>query len=109
MTEPFAHAARTHAKMHGLPDLPMIVVPSDYLDRSDAAVAEKLGRRWTLIERERKHVNKLIIPRLSAVVSGVDQTGLNKVMETHTGGRFEVCKVTRKQLECVDTVVGGAS
>ena len=29
--------------MHGLPDLPLIVVPSDYLDRSDAAVAEKLG------------------------------------------------------------------
>ena len=74
-----------------------------------AAVAEKLGRRWTLIERERKHVNKLILPRLSAVVSGADQTGLNKVMETHTGGRFEVCKVTRKQLVCVDTVVGGAS
>ena len=48
-------------------------------------------------------------PRLSAVVSGADQTGLNKVMETHTGGRFDVCKVTRKQLECVDTVVGGAS
>lgn len=43
MTEPFAFAARSHAKMHGLPDLPLIVVPSDYLDRSDAAVAEKLG------------------------------------------------------------------
>ena len=43
MTEPFAHAARTHAKMHGLPDLPLIIVPSDYLDRSDAAVAEKLA------------------------------------------------------------------
>ena len=43
MTEPFARAARTHATMHGLPDLPMIVVPSDYLDRSDAAVAEKLA------------------------------------------------------------------
>lgn len=43
MTEPFAFAARSHAKMHGLPDLPLIVVPSDYLDRSDAAVAQKLG------------------------------------------------------------------
>ena len=43
VTEPFALAARAHAKMHGLPDLPLIVVPSDYLDRSDAAVAEKLG------------------------------------------------------------------
>ena len=43
VTEPFALAARAHAKMHGLPDLPLIVVPSDYLDRSDAAVAEKLA------------------------------------------------------------------
>lgn len=43
VTEPFAFAARSHAKMHALPDLPLIVVPSDYLDRSDAAVAEKIG------------------------------------------------------------------
>ncbi len=43
VTEPFAFAARSHAKMHGLPDLPLVVVPSDYLDRSDAAIAEKLG------------------------------------------------------------------
>jgi hypothetical protein len=33
---------RTHARLHRLPDLPLIVVPSDYLDRSDEAVAAKL-------------------------------------------------------------------
>jgi len=43
VTEPFEHAARTHARLHRLPDLPLIVVPSDYLDRSDEAVAEKLA------------------------------------------------------------------
>ncbi len=43
MTEPFEQAARTHARLHGLPDLPLIVVPSNYLDRSDAAVEEKLA------------------------------------------------------------------
>lgn len=43
VTEPFAHAARTHARMHELPELPLIVVASDYLDRSDEAVAEKVG------------------------------------------------------------------
>ncbi len=42
VTEPFAHAARTHARIHQIPDLPLIIVPSDYLDRSDEAVAEKL-------------------------------------------------------------------
>lgn len=43
VTEPFAHAARTHARLHELPDLPMIILPSDYLDRSDEAVAAKLA------------------------------------------------------------------
>ncbi len=43
VTEPFAGAARTHARLHGMPDLPLVVVPSDYLDRSDAAVAAKLA------------------------------------------------------------------
>jgi hypothetical protein len=43
VTEPFAHAARTHARIHQLPDLPLIIVPSDYLDRSDEAVADKLA------------------------------------------------------------------
>jgi len=43
VTEPFAHAARTHAKSRNLPDLPLIIVPSDYLDRSDLAVAAKLA------------------------------------------------------------------
>lgn len=43
VTEPFEHAARTHARLNQLPDLPLIVVPSDYLDRSDTAVTEKLA------------------------------------------------------------------
>ena len=43
VTEPFAHAARTHARIHELPDLPLIIIPSDYLDRSDEAVAAKLA------------------------------------------------------------------
>ncbi|MBW2289709.1 MAG: hypothetical protein JRG90_18055 [Deltaproteobacteria bacterium] len=43
VTEPFAQAARAHARIHQLPELPLIVVPSDYLDRSDEAVAEKLA------------------------------------------------------------------
>jgi hypothetical protein len=43
VTQPFEQAARTHARLHELPDLPLIIVPSDYLDRSDAAVAAKLA------------------------------------------------------------------
>jgi hypothetical protein len=43
VTQPFAQAARNHARLHQLPDLPLIIIPSDYLDRSDTAVAEKLN------------------------------------------------------------------
>ena len=31
VTEPFESAARTHADVHGMPDLPLIIVPQDYL------------------------------------------------------------------------------
>ena len=43
VTEPFEQAARAHARLHQQPDLPLIIVPSDYLDRSDEAVAAKLA------------------------------------------------------------------
>jgi hypothetical protein len=39
VTEPFESAARTHAEIHGLPALPMIIVPQGYLEEpSDDAV-----------------------------------------------------------------------
>jgi hypothetical protein len=39
VTEPFESAARTHAEIHGLPGLPMIIVPQGYLEEpSDDAV-----------------------------------------------------------------------
>ena len=39
VTEPFESAARTHAAIHGMPDLPLIIVPQDYLaEESDDAV-----------------------------------------------------------------------
>jgi hypothetical protein len=39
VTAPFESAAQTHARIHGLPDLPLVVIPSDYVDGSDAVVA----------------------------------------------------------------------
>jgi hypothetical protein len=39
VTEPFESAAHTHAEIHGLPDMPMIVVSQDYLvEESDDVV-----------------------------------------------------------------------
>jgi hypothetical protein len=35
VTAPFESAARAHAAIHGLPDIPLIIVASDYLDSGD--------------------------------------------------------------------------
>jgi hypothetical protein len=42
VTEPFVSAAVTHAEIHGMPTLPMIIVPQSYLEeRSDDAVVAR--------------------------------------------------------------------
>ena len=39
VTTPFESAARTHAEIHGMPEIPLIIVPQDYLvEASDDAV-----------------------------------------------------------------------
>lgn len=42
VTAPFAPAARAVARAQGLPDLPLVVIPHDYLVESDAEVAARL-------------------------------------------------------------------
>ena len=45
VTAPFESAARTHAEILGLPNIPLIVIPSDYIDGSDDVVAQKIAPR----------------------------------------------------------------
>jgi hypothetical protein len=49
VTEPFESAALTHAQLHGLPDLPFIVVPQDYLEEPSDDVV--LARDADVFER----------------------------------------------------------
>lgn len=42
VTEPFVPAARAVARSQGLPDLPLLVVPHDYLEEDDAQIRAKL-------------------------------------------------------------------
>ncbi len=42
VTEPFVHAARVNARVQGMPDLPLITVPSDYLEEDEARVRAKV-------------------------------------------------------------------
>lgn len=51
VTAPFETAARTHAELHGLPDLPLFIIPGDYTDGSDATV------------------DRIVTPRLDEIVA----------------------------------------
>jgi len=42
VTEPFVGAARAVARSLGLPDLPLVVIPHDYLVEDDAALEARL-------------------------------------------------------------------
>ena len=39
VTAPFESAARAHATIHGMPDIPLVVVASDYLDSGDVGAS----------------------------------------------------------------------
>ena len=39
VTAPFESAARAHAAIHGMPDIPLVVVASDYLDSGDVGAS----------------------------------------------------------------------
>lgn len=43
VTEPFVHAAQVNARVQGMPDLPMIVIPHDYLEEDAAQVQAKVA------------------------------------------------------------------
>ncbi len=42
VTEPFSQAADTVARSLGMPEVPRVVVPHDYLSEDDEAIAKKL-------------------------------------------------------------------
>jgi hypothetical protein len=41
VTSPFEAAARTLARIHGIPDIPLIIVSDDYLENSDDVIRER--------------------------------------------------------------------
>ena len=43
VTAPFERAARTHARIQGLPDLALVVIPHDYLFEPEETIAAKVG------------------------------------------------------------------
>ncbi|AZY95576.1 site-specific DNA-methyltransferase (plasmid) [Paracoccus sp. Arc7-R13] len=58
-----------------------------------ASVAQKMGRRWLLVERSERTVSQFTLPRLQAVVNGLDPFGITEQLGWVGGGKFEVTYV----------------
>lgn len=56
------------------------------------AVAQKMGRRWIMVELG-EHCHTHIIPRLKKVIDGEDQGGISKAVNWQGGGGFRYYKL----------------
>uniref|UniRef100_E6QTB6 Adenine specific DNA methylase Mod n=1 Tax=mine drainage metagenome TaxID=410659 RepID=E6QTB6_9ZZZZ len=62
------------------------------------AVAQKMGRRWIMIELG-EHCHTHIIPRLQKVIDGEDQGGISKAVNWQGGGGFRYYKLAPSLLQ----------
>jgi len=62
------------------------------------AVAQKMGRRWIMVELG-EHCHTHIIPRLKKVIDGEDQGGISKAVEWKGGGGFRYYRLAPSLLE----------
>jgi adenine-specific DNA-methyltransferase len=62
------------------------------------AVAQKLGRRWVMVEVG-EHCNTHIVPRLRSVAQGTDPAGVTAVTQWKGGGGFRFYRLAPSLLE----------
>ncbi|MHB8900168.1 MAG: site-specific DNA-methyltransferase [Thermoguttaceae bacterium] len=62
------------------------------------AVAQKMGRRWIMVELG-EHCHTHIIPRLKKVIDGEDQGGISKAVQWKGGGGFRYYRLAPSLLE----------
>ncbi|MBX3648552.1 MAG: site-specific DNA-methyltransferase [Rhodocyclaceae bacterium] len=62
------------------------------------AVAQKMGRRWIMVELG-EHCETHIVPRLKKVVDGTDPGGITEVVEWKGGGGFRYYRLAPSLLE----------
>jgi adenine-specific DNA-methyltransferase len=62
------------------------------------AVAQKMGRRWIMVELG-EHCHTHIIPRLKKVIDGKDEGGITKAVEWKGGGGFRYYHIAPTLLE----------
>jgi len=64
-----------------------------------AAVAQKMGRRWVVVERRRDTIERFLAPRLQKVVEGDDPGGVTDQSGWEGGGGFRVLDVAPSMFE----------
>lgn len=69
-----------------------IVLDSFAGSGTTGAVAQKMGRRWIMVELG-EHCHTHIIPRLQKVIDGADQGGISKAVNWQGGGGFRYYKL----------------
>lgn len=62
------------------------------------AVAQKMGRRWIMVELG-EHCHTHIIPRMQKVIDGTDQGGISKAVNWKGGGGFRYYRLAPSLLE----------
>ena len=75
-----------------------IVLDSFAGSGTTGAVAQKMGRRWIMIELG-EHCHTHIIPRLKKVIDGEDQGGITKTFNWKGGGGFRYYRLAPSLLE----------
>lgn len=58
-----------------------------------AAVAQKMSRRWVIVERNAQTVMDFTFPRLKSVIEGTDLGGITEATSWIGGGDFEIVQV----------------
>ncbi len=75
-----------------------IVLDSFAGSGTTGAVAQKMGRRWIMVELG-EHIHTLIIPRLKKVIDGEDAGGITKHVDWKGGGGFRYYRLAPSLLE----------
>jgi adenine-specific DNA-methyltransferase len=75
-----------------------IIVDSFAGSGTTGAVAQKMGRRWIMVELG-EHIHTHIIPRLKKVIDGEDPGGITKAVNWKGGGGFRYYRLAPSLLE----------
>lgn len=87
-----------HRILHIATNINDLVLDSFAGSGTTGAVAQKMGRRWIMIELG-EHCHTHIIPRLKKVIDGEDQGGITKAVNWKGGGGFRYYRLAPSLLE----------